>query len=93
MGKRMSPIRVAILPIGAYKPSWFMSPIHTSPEQAVKIHIDVSAQKSIASHFGTFPLADEGEEETYSDLKTALEKRSLTSDDFLIMKEGEVIQF
>src|SRR5206468_5218435 len=31
LGKRMQPIRIAILPIGAYKPRWFMSPIHTSP--------------------------------------------------------------
>jgi L-ascorbate metabolism protein UlaG (beta-lactamase superfamily) len=88
VGKRMAPIRIAILPIGAYKPAWFMSPIHTSPEEAVKIHIEVGAQKSIASHFGTFPLADEGEEETYNDLKMALEKNHLTSNDFLIMKEG-----
>jgi len=93
VGRRMSPLRVAILPIGAYKPAWFMSPIHTSPEQAVKIHLDINVQKSIASHFGTFPLADEGEEETYHDLKTALEKSNLARKDFLIMKEGEAIQF
>ena len=92
VGKRMAPILAAILPIGAYKPGWFMSPIHTSPAEAVKIHLDVNAKKSIASHFGTFPLADEGEEETYNDLKIALENNKLTSSDFLIMNEGETIQ-
>ena len=89
IGQKLAPIHVAILPIGAYKPSWFMSPIHTSPAEAIKIHFDVQAQKSIASHFGTFPLADEGEEEMYDDLKKALEEYKLASKDFLVMKEGE----
>ncbi len=91
--QKLAPIHVAILPIGAYKPSWFMSPIHTSPGEAIKIHLDLQAQKSIASHFGTFPLADEGEEEMYHDLRKAMEEYKLSDNDFLVMKEGEGIYF
>jgi L-ascorbate metabolism protein UlaG (beta-lactamase superfamily) len=51
---------VALLPIGAYKPRWFMSPVHMGPDEAVKAHRILAAQTSIAIHHGTFQLADEG---------------------------------
>ena len=84
----MHPMKIAILPIGAYQPRWFMSPIHTSPQEAVKIHSDVRAEKSIASHFGSFLLADEGEDELHDDLEKALEKYKVNGEDFLRLKEG-----
>lgn len=83
-------IKVALLPIGAYKPEWFMSPIHVSPEEAVKIHLDVKSESSIGMHFGTFPLADEGYEEPILDLKAALRKYNLNEEQFVALKEGEV---
>ncbi len=81
-------VDVAIIPIGAYMPRWFMSPIHCSPDQAVQIHIDVKARKSIASHFGTFPLADEAQHEPVQDLHAALAENNLTPSSFLALKEG-----
>lgn len=83
-------MRVSLLPIGAYKPSWFMSPIHVSPEEAVKIHLDVHSATSIGMHFGTFPLADDGYEDPVKDLRLALDKYNVGSDKFLTLKEGEV---
>ena len=50
----------ALLPIGAYEPRWFMSPVHMSPEEAVKAHDSLGAKISIAIHHGTFQLADDG---------------------------------
>lgn len=38
IGERCAPVEVALVPIGAFKPQWFMPPIHCSPEEAVKIH-------------------------------------------------------
>jgi L-ascorbate metabolism protein UlaG (beta-lactamase superfamily) len=58
--ERFGAPRVALLPIGAYEPRWFMSPVHMSPEDAVKAHQILSAETSIAIHQGTFQLADEG---------------------------------
>jgi L-ascorbate metabolism protein UlaG (beta-lactamase superfamily) len=82
-------VSVALIPIGAYKPEWFMSPIHCSPIEAVQIHFDLNASQSIATHFGTFALADDGEEEPIHELHRALEKTQLSRDKFLVLKEGE----
>jgi L-ascorbate metabolism protein UlaG (beta-lactamase superfamily) len=54
---------LALLPIGAYEPRWFMSPIHMTPEEAVRAHEILAAKTSIAIHHGTFQLADEGLDE------------------------------
>ncbi len=51
---------LALLPIGAYEPRWFMSPVHMSPDEAAKAHEILGAKTSIAIHHGTFQLADEG---------------------------------
>lgn len=52
--------RLALLPIGAYLPRWFMSPVHMGPDEAVRAHQILAAQTSIAIHHGTFQLADDG---------------------------------
>jgi len=56
---RCGPPLVAILPIGAYAPRWFMSTQHTDPAEAVQIATDVGAQHLLGIHWGTFPLTDE----------------------------------
>ncbi|HEX9576805.1 MAG TPA: MBL fold metallo-hydrolase [Myxococcales bacterium] len=71
--KRFGPLRLAVLPIGAYKPEWFMSPIHMSPGQAVQASEDLGAGTSMAVHFGTFQLGYEGEEEAPQALRKALD--------------------
>ena len=89
IGEKFSPIQLAMIPIGAYKPQWFMSPIHCSPEEAVRIHLELRSKKSIAAHFGTFPLADEGQEQPLQDLKQALMQNNLGTEDFIALKEGQ----
>lgn len=89
IGDKFGPLRLSLIPIGAYKPAWFMSPIHCSPAEAVQIHRDVRSQQSIAIHFGTFPLADDGEHEPVDDLKKALIQQGIPSSHFKALKEGE----
>ena len=84
---------LTIIPIGAYKPNWFMSPIHTNPSEAVKIHIDLKSKQSVATHFGTFALADEGEGEAGKDLKIALAKNKILNHKFIIPDEGIFYKF
>jgi L-ascorbate metabolism protein UlaG (beta-lactamase superfamily) len=91
--RRTGNIDIAIIPIGAYKPSWFMSPIHCSPEEAVKIHLDLVAPQSIASHFGTFPLADDAQLDPIHDLQIARKKFSVKDEAFVTMEEGTSIDF
>jgi L-ascorbate metabolism protein UlaG (beta-lactamase superfamily) len=87
IGERCKP-DISIIPIGAYKPRWFMSPIHCSPEEAVKIHKDVNSSVSVASHFGTFPLADDSEDDPVKDLHKALKQQQVNEGSFVILEEG-----
>jgi len=75
IAERFGPMRVAMLPIGAYLPRWFMKPAHISPVEAIDAHAAVQARTSIAMHFGTFNLGDDGYEEPAYDLRAALAAR------------------
>tara|TARA_Y100000385_G_scaffold281933_1_gene335556 strand:+ start:774 stop:1829 length:1056 start_codon:yes stop_codon:yes gene_type:complete len=88
IGQRIGPVDISFLPIGAYLPRWFMSPIHVSPDEAVKIHQDVRSQQSFAMHFGTFGLADDGPLTPIIDLKKALTKERIDEDKFIVPDEG-----
>lgn len=88
IGNRFGPMHTSFIPIGAYKPRWFMEPIHLSPEDAVMAHQDLQSKHSIAMHFGTFPMADDGMEDPTDDLKKAREKYGITDGEFIIPEEG-----
>ena len=61
--ERLGAPRLALLPIGAFRPEWFMSRVHMSPEQSVAAHHDLQARTTVATHYGTFRLADDAETE------------------------------
>lgn len=84
---------LALLPIGAYKPRWFMKYYHMDPEEAVKAHLDLGADRSIAMHFGTFQLTDEGIDEPERDLKLMLEKYKIPDNKFLILDQGQAVSY
>lgn len=89
--KRFNNIRLALLPIGAYKPEWFMRPIHVNPAEAVQMHLDLNARQSIGMHFGTFQLADEGEQEPLEALSKALKQKNVKKHQFITLREGEAL--
>ncbi|MFH6983691.1 MBL fold metallo-hydrolase [Marinoscillum luteum] len=93
IGKKVGPVDVALIPIGAYLPIWFMSPIHISPVEAVKVHQDVKSAVSVGMHFGTFPLADEGQGKAEEDLILALEAAGVKQGAFIIPEEGKAMRF
>lgn len=70
--QRLGSPRLALLPIGAYKPEWFMQPVHMTPAQAVEAHRVLAPERSLAIHWGTFQLADDAQEEPVRDLQRAL---------------------
>jgi L-ascorbate metabolism protein UlaG (beta-lactamase superfamily) len=74
---------LALLPIGAYLPRWFMSPVHMDPEGAVKAHEILGAKTSIAIHHGTFQLADDGIDTPKKELAAC------APDSFLILDNGQ----
>lgn len=91
IGVTFGKMRASIIPIGAYMPRWFMSPVHVDPEQAVMIHQDVRSEKSLGIHWGTFRLADEGMYDPPKELKASLAKAGLSEDSFVAIEEGEFI--
>tara|TARA_Y100001972_G_C7664315_1_gene335513 strand:- start:129 stop:1163 length:1035 start_codon:yes stop_codon:yes gene_type:complete len=93
IGKKFGPMDISMIPIGAYLPAWFMSPIHVSPQESIKIHKDVKSKQSIAMHFGTFPLADDGMGRAEKDLMATLKKTRTSQENFLIPDEGKPIIF
>jgi L-ascorbate metabolism protein UlaG (beta-lactamase superfamily) len=92
IGRRVPGIDLALVPIGAYEPRWFMRPVHVNPEEAVRIHRDVGAQTSIAMHFGTFCLTDEGIDEPVAALRRACAAAALPDDAFRVPEFGESIR-
>jgi L-ascorbate metabolism protein UlaG (beta-lactamase superfamily) len=88
IGREFAPVRLALLPIGAYEPEWFMGPVHMTPEQAVEARMLVGAEVAIGIHFGTFSLADDGETDPPARLCRALEGRQ-DADRFRTLAEGE----
>jgi L-ascorbate metabolism protein UlaG (beta-lactamase superfamily) len=88
IGDRFPPIRLALLPIGAYLPRWFMEAVHIDPAQAVDAHVALRAETSIAIHFGTFALGDDGDEEPTWDLKQAIASKQ-PPPRFWILEHGE----
>lgn len=90
IGERLGPFRLSMIPIGAYIPQWFMSPIHMSPEEAVRVHHDVRSACSIAMHYGTFPLADDAQYQAPGDLAAARRKAGLSEDQFILLPEGKL---
>jgi len=90
-GNRYGPFDLAALPIGAYEPRWFMKNHHINPEEAVKAHKDLQAERSVAMHWGTFILTDEPLDEPPRRLKAAMKQEGLSDEEFLILKHGETI--
>jgi L-ascorbate metabolism protein UlaG (beta-lactamase superfamily) len=82
IGRRCGAPDLALLPIGAYEPRWFMRAAHMNPSEAVRAHRDVGARRSIAIHWGTFHLTDEGYGEPVRALEAARELAGLKADDF-----------
>lgn len=88
LGREHGPFRLAVLPIGAYEPRWFMSDNHMNPDEAVKVMLALRAEQAIGHHWGTFQLTDEGIERPPAALKSALATAGLPDERFRPMRPG-----
>jgi L-ascorbate metabolism protein UlaG (beta-lactamase superfamily) len=59
VGSRHADIDLALLPVGAYEPRWFMRPMHLNPAEAVRACVDLKAARMATMHWGTFVLSTE----------------------------------
>ncbi|MDE1149786.1 MAG: MBL fold metallo-hydrolase [Azospirillaceae bacterium] len=83
---------VAILPIGAYAPRWFMKDQHVDPDQALRIMADCGAHQALGVHWGSFNLSDEERLAPKQELAAALAQRGVPADRFIAVAPGEVWQ-
>jgi L-ascorbate metabolism protein UlaG (beta-lactamase superfamily) len=84
------PVDVAIIPIGAYEPRWFMQPQHVNPEEAVQIMRDCGAAKALGVHWGCFQLTDEPRDEPKQKLHAELARRAMPASAFIALEPGDV---
>ena len=83
---------VALIAVGAYQPRWFMKEQHVNPAEAVQIHQDLKAKRSVGVHWGTFALTDEPLDQPPKDLAVAVASKALCPQDFTLMAIGETRQ-
>lgn len=87
--EKFGPMSLSFLPIGAYLPRWFMSPVHLSPAEAVKAHKVLKSGSSVGIHLMTFKLADDGYDQPLSELQAALEAQGISEKDFRVLDFGQ----
>jgi L-ascorbate metabolism protein UlaG (beta-lactamase superfamily) len=92
VAEKHGPLRLAILPIGAYEPRWFMKDQHMNPDDAVKALADCGAQQALANHHGTFQLTDEAIDAPVTALGEALDEAKVAREKFVALKPGQVVE-
>jgi L-ascorbate metabolism protein UlaG (beta-lactamase superfamily) len=93
MRARFGPTDIALLPIGAYAPRWFMAAQHTDPDEAVRIMLDLEARQAIGIHWGGFQLTDEAREEPAALLRQSLAERGIDEARFPAASAGDTFDF
>jgi L-ascorbate metabolism protein UlaG (beta-lactamase superfamily) len=88
IGRKLGPMDLAAIPIGAYAPRWFMRGQHVDPSQAVQLHREVGCRRSVAIHWGVFELADDALDEPPRLLAEALEAQRVEAHAFQLLNIG-----
>ncbi|HUG10691.1 MAG TPA: MBL fold metallo-hydrolase [Opitutaceae bacterium] len=91
LGAWIGGVDVALLPIGAYRPRWFMKSVHCDPAEAVRIHRELRARRSLAMHWGTFVLTDEPLGEPPLALARLAAEAGLAPGEFTAIAVGETV--
>ncbi|KAL7008026.1 Protein-lysine N-methyltransferase efm4 [Cystobasidiomycetes sp. EMM_F5] len=86
IGQRFGGFDLALIPIGAYSPRWFMSRVHANPEDSVEIHSDIRSRRSVGIHWGTWQLTDERVMEPPERLAAAAKAKGLGADEFTTLE-------
>ena len=89
IGRRLGPIDLAAIPVGAYVPAAMMRPVHLDPEEAVRAALDLGARRALAMHWGTFDLTDEPLDEPPARFLAEAARRGLSGDRTWVLRVGE----
>lgn len=87
------PVDVALVPIGAYEPRWFMKPVHMNPEEALDAFEAFVPHGHrcafVPIHWGTFRLTDEPMDEPPRRLRDGWRTRGRPAEDLWVLRHGE----
>lgn len=86
--ERFGAFRLALLPVGAYEPRWFMKEQHVSPAEAVRIHQLLGAPTTLGVHLRTFQLADESIDQPDLELAAARREAGVPPERFFTLPIG-----
>jgi len=89
IGTVLGEVDLAMIPIGAYEPRWFMKTFHVNPEESVEIFKDINAKYAFGIHWNTFVLTQEPLDEPPKNLKKALNQSNIPVESFEAMNIGE----
>ncbi|MFF2019863.1 MBL fold metallo-hydrolase [Paenibacillus sp. NPDC058177] len=90
IGRRFK-IHIALMPIGAYEPEWFMTSQHVNPEEAMQAFLDVGAETMIPMHYGTFRLADDTAREALDRMEEARKGHGISQERVRVLSYGETL--
>lgn len=82
---------LALLPIGAYAPRWFMHEQHCDPDEAVRLFLALGARRGVGMHWGTFRLTDEARDEPPARLAAAVRAAGLPAEAFVSLAPGGTV--
>lgn len=88
--ERFGALKLAIFPVGAYEPRWFMRGMHMNPAEAVRAFRDCGAEFALGYHFGTFHLTDEAIDAPRAALAAALRAANIAPEQFRTLDPGQV---
>jgi N-acyl-phosphatidylethanolamine-hydrolysing phospholipase D len=89
IGQRLGPFDLALIPIGAYAPRWFMRAKHLDAAEAIQVRADLRARRAIGIHWGTFLMADDPPDEAPQVLARERDRAGLAPEDFDVLAIGE----
>ena len=90
--KHHGPFKLALLPIGAHEPRWFMADQHMNPAEAVKAFIDCGAEQALGHHYGTFQLTDQPIDAPLVALAQALRDTGIPAERFAALRPGQFLE-
>jgi len=91
VAKRHPEIELALLPIGAYEPRWFMRTQHMNPDESVQSLLLCGARRAIGHHWGTFQLTNEPIDAPVQALEAALAQHGVEGGRFQAFRPGQVL--
>lgn len=93
MRERFGSTDLALLPIGAYDPRWFMAAQHTDPDDAIRIMHDLDARAAVGIHWGTFKLTDEARDDPAQRLAAGLAAAGIDQSRFVALEPADVAEY